>query len=116
MTRNTPPPPPAPPHLSAEAAGLWSEFHRQYDITDAHALAVFTAGLEAFDAMRRAQAVVAEHGPAVRDRFGQLRGNPAAAVERDSRGQWLQALKTLGFDIDAAQPWPGRPPNRYGHV
>lgn len=108
--------PDCPRGLSAEAKRLWRGFHAEYELTDRHALAVLEAGLRAHDVAQEAARVVAEHGVAVVDKYGQLKPNPACAVMRDSRAQWLRALAALGLDLDLDRPGPGRPPARHPAV
>jgi P27 family predicted phage terminase small subunit len=100
--------PPAPEHLSDEAAAWWAKITAEYQLGDDAQLLLQT-GLESFDRMRSAQAEIAEHGVVVRDRWGQLRCNPACAVERDSRSALVQAMKALHLDLEPLNP-VGRPP------
>jgi phage terminase small subunit len=95
--------------LSQAALELKARLLAEYQVDDAAGLAVLQTALEAFDAMREAQAVVAEHGPCFKDRYGQLRVNPATVIVRDSRAQFLRALKDLNFDLEPLKPG-GRPP------
>lgn len=77
-------------------------------MSDAAGLALLQTALEAFDAMREAQAIVREHGPCVKDRYGILRANPATVIVRDARAQFMRALKDLNFDLEPLRA-PGRP-------
>ena len=55
---------------------------------------------------------IEKEGPTSHDRFGQLRGHPLLAVERDARGQFLMALKALNLDLEPVRDRPGRPGGR----
>lgn len=101
-----------PQTLSAEARDLWRRLTDEYAIHDAAGLHLLSTALEAFDRMREAQALIAEHGACTQDRFGQLRPNPATTIERDSRAAMLAALKALNLDIEPLRDGPGRPPGR----
>ena len=102
----------APPSgLSAEARTWWKRLHREFTLDDAGAHFLLETALRAFDRMREAGALVAKHGVAVEDRFGQLRANPATAAERDARAAMLSAFKQLGLDV-LPPGKPGRPPGR----
>jgi hypothetical protein len=43
------------------------------------------------------------------DRFGQMKSHPLLPVERDSRAQYLAALKQLCLDVAPLHAGPGRP-------
>jgi hypothetical protein len=84
----------------------------EYAITDSGGLEILRTALEAFDVMRAAQAVVKAEGSVTKDRFGQPKVHPAALVERDARGQYLAALKSLNLDLEPLRNGPGRPAGR----
>jgi P27 family predicted phage terminase small subunit len=92
--------PPAPKHLSAEARRWWDSLQEENDIADQAGLLLLQSALEAFDRMKAAQAAIKNDGLTFKDRFGQLRVNPATVVERDSRAAMLSALKSLNLDIE----------------
>lgn len=85
-----------PKHLSREAKGMWTTIESQWDIGDAGRI-VLEQGLEAFDRMREAQAIIKAEGMVTPDRFGQLKQHPAFLCERDSRNAMLKAFKQLGL-------------------
>jgi hypothetical protein len=60
--------------------------------------------------MRESQRLLAAEGLVVRDRWGQAKPHPAAAIERDSRAAWLRGLAALGLDLEPLRDGPGRPP------
>src|SRR5947209_5172179 len=88
------------PTLSKAALDLRAKLLAEFDISDVHGLALLQSALESFDGMRAAQAVVSKHGPCIVDRWGQLRTNPAAAIARDCRAQYLKALRDLNLDAE----------------
>lgn len=102
------PPNPPPKGLSADAEGWWTRLHEEFDLTDAGAAFLLETALRAFDRMNEAARLIAEHGVAARDRFGQLRANPAVSAERDARAAMLAAFKQLNLDVLPPQR-PGRP-------
>jgi P27 family predicted phage terminase small subunit len=89
----------APPHLSEEAQGHWRRITQLYDL-DAASLPILEGGLEAFDRMREAQAILATEGIVITDRFGQRKQHPATLVERDAKATLLRNLKALGLDLE----------------
>ena len=48
------------------------------------------------------------------DRFGQVKSHPLLSVERDSRAQYLAALKALNLDLEPLRDKPGRPGGSWG--
>jgi P27 family predicted phage terminase small subunit len=97
-----------PRELSAAARALWQRVVAEFEIADEAALLLLRTLCEAHDRMKRAQALIDKHGELIADKWGQLKANPACAVERDARAQMLQALKQLNLDI-APPGKPGRP-------
>lgn len=101
--------PRAPAGLSAGSKKLWAAILRDYrSITDAAGLRILQAGLESLDRANAAKKLVDKMGELVIDRFKQARVNPACAVERDARSQFLQALKQLGLEPNAEPLKPGK--------
>jgi phage terminase small subunit len=91
--------PTAPGGLSAQAKKLWAAIVLGYRITDPAGLSILCEALRAWDRSELARREVDKHGCVTRDRYGQVRVNPAANVERDSRAQYLAALKLLRVDV-----------------
>ena len=58
--------------------------------------------------MHGAQAVVDKQGLTVSGDRGQIKAHPLLSVIRDSRAQFLMALKHLNLDIEPLQSGPGR--------
>ena len=106
--------PPKPPKtLSSEAKKLWKQIHIDFEIDDRHGLLLLETALECFDRMRLAQSAVAEHGVVVKDRYDQLKTNPATTVERDQKAQMLQCFKQLNLNLEVVPGRKaGRPPGR----
>jgi len=103
-----------PSHLSAEAKSIWAKLCDEFTLTDAGALELLRAGLEAFDRAQSARASIDKVGMVVKDRFGAVKPHPLIPCERDSRAAYVHALKILGMDIvDTPTAGPGRPPRGY---
>jgi len=100
--------PKAPKALSSAAKRLWRGLVEEYALDDVAALAILTAGLEAFDRAAAAKVLLDKDGPVVEDRWGQKKTHPAASVERDSRAAFLSALKALNLDIEPLRDGAGR--------
>jgi P27 family predicted phage terminase small subunit len=103
-----------PSHLSAEAKSIWVKLCEEFTLTDAGALELLRAGLEAFDRAQSARILIEKNGLVIKDRFGAIKPNPLIPCERDSRAAYVHALKILGMDIvDTPTAGPGRPPRGY---
>lgn len=86
-----------PRHLTAETRRLWRELHGAWTFA-AHEEAVLLVGLEAFDRMRQAQAILAASSPVVDSRDGPKQ-HPACLVESRSRADFMAAMRQLGFEV-----------------
>jgi P27 family predicted phage terminase small subunit len=92
---------PAPPkHLGAAGKALFRELAAEYNITDAGGLLLLGQAGECLDRLEAARAAIDAQGPMVVDRYGQSKVHPACGLERDARGQLLQATKLLGLDVE----------------
>jgi len=107
LTFNQPQP---PKHLGEAGATLWRGLVSEYGIADAGGLKLVQTACECADRMAAAQAAIAKDGTFVRDRYGQVKVHPAAALEKDARGGLLAALKLLNLDLEPLRDAPGRPP------
>ena len=95
--------------LSREAKNLAKKLIDEYSIDDSGGLAILNAAMEAFDRMKSAQKIIKRDGITFKDRWGQIKNHPLLTAERDSRSQFLQALKALNLDILPLRDRPGRP-------
>lgn len=88
-----------PAGLSNAGRALWSRLHGEYRIGDAAGLAVLEQAVRAFERAEEARRLLDKQGCVVRDRWGQTKVHPAAAVERDARASFLAAIRQLGVEI-----------------
>ena len=100
-----------PKGLSPAAKDWWRRLHDEFDLADAGAAFLLESALRAFDRMNEAAVLIDKHGVCVKDRYDQLKPNPAVSAERDSRAAMLAAFKQLNLDVLPPQR-PGRPPGR----
>lgn len=98
-----------PNHLDADGAALYAAVRSEYGIDDAAGLTLLATACESLDRLRAAQREIETHGALVTDRFGQLKANPACAIERDSRRDLLSALKALNLDVEPLRDTRGNP-------
>ena len=89
--------------LSPEARAVWARLSAEYELSDAGAVEVLTAGLAAFDTMRQAEALLGKDGIVVLDRYGTPKAHPAADIAHRARQQWLAALRMLGLHSEAEE-------------
>jgi P27 family predicted phage terminase small subunit len=100
---------PAPPKaFTVEASRLWRAVTEEWEL-DPAALVLLDAACRSLMRARQAQALLAKEGLVLRDRHGQARPHPAAAVERDAHGMMLRFLKGLGLDLEPLHVQLGRP-------
>jgi P27 family predicted phage terminase small subunit len=95
---------PTPPAgLSDEAKQWWQKIVADYEVDDQAGFLLLQSALEAFDDMRKAQALVRVEGITLKDRWGQQKQHPATLVLRDSRNLMLRCLKALNLDIQPGE-------------
>jgi len=85
---------------------------KEYGIDDKTGLGILGTGMEAYDLLHRCQEVVDREGLTVDGARGQKQAHPLLAVIRDSRAQFLAALKALNLDLEPLHNGPGRPAGR----
>jgi len=92
-----------PRHLSPAARRLYAEILETYAL-EAHHVALLVKALEAADRADQARDVIAASGILIKSRLGEVKPNPAIAIERDSRAAFLAGIKALGLDIEGPPP------------
>lgn len=92
--------PDMPRGLNTEAAILWRKITSQFDISDAGGLAILQTACEALTSLRKMEAIVKDEGLSHKDRFNQQKAHPLLAMIRDTRAQYLAALKMLNLDLE----------------
>ncbi len=103
--------PTAPKGLSAESKRWWKKLLSEYEISDSGGRLLLEEMLRALDRLRGAQGILQAEGVVIEDRFGQKKTHPAVLVERDSRSQFLTALRNLNLDLEPLKAI-GRPGGR----
>ena len=104
--------PKAPAHLSRASKQWWRAIQADYAVADAAGLAVLAQAAESLDRVAAAGKEIRESGIVVQDRWGQTKPHPAAAIERDAKASFLQALRALNLDVEPLHDRPGRPGGR----
>jgi phage terminase small subunit len=91
-----------PEHLSEAAKARWRELVGDGRDWDFDELVVLTAGLEAFDRLAQARALIDSEGLVIEDPSGRRRVHPAAQIEKESRLAVLRAFRQLKFETEVA--------------
>lgn len=73
-------------------------------VLEADELEILKLLCESLDRCDEARLEIEKHGLMVEDRFGQLRTNPAAAVERDAAIRASRLWRELDLQHELAQP------------
>ena len=102
-----------PKHLKALARAHGAALVADYpDIAaDEAGRGILLVGLAAWQRNQAIRDAIDEQGLTVMDRWGQPKAHPLLAAERDTRAQYLAALKQLNLDVEPIGPI-GRPPGK----
>ncbi len=101
-----------PSDLSKTSRALWKAIVSEYGLEDPAGLKILEVGLQALDRAQRCREQIDRDGELVADRFGQKKPHPLLPAERDSRAQFMAAMKALNLDLEPLQDGPGRPAGR----
>ena len=89
-----------PKHLSREAKRIWRQLNSVWNF-EPDALLVLRIGLEAFDRLQSARAVIDAEGYMIKqgvDGNYRVIKHPAVTSEKDARSGFLQAMRLLGLE------------------
>lgn len=98
-----------PAHLSADSSAWWRSVVEDYGL-EPHHLRLLQCACEAWDRMALAREAVAADGLTFKDSSGNLKANPAVAIERDARTLFARLVRELDLDADGAVE-RSRPPS-----
>lgn len=105
----------APKSLSKPARAWWSALMREFTLDDAGSRLLLETAMRAWDRAEAASAAIEKDGAVLRDASGRPVKHPLLSVERDCRGQVLQAFRLLNLDPGTTlKPKIGRPPGGRG--
>jgi hypothetical protein len=99
----------APVIRTDRAWSLWKLYTKEYEF-DAHQMFYFCQGVVAYDRQQEAAQMIEAEGVTIKDRFGQLKMNPAVEAENKYSKLCSHYFSKLGLDFDALNDKPGRPP------
>jgi hypothetical protein len=90
---------PVPMQLTGDRLKLWNDLRNRYAI-DSASEALLRTSCEALERAAALAEQVSTEGATFRDRFGGLRVNPAASLERDFRGLASRTLAHLASRLE----------------
>lgn len=90
---------PSPISLTGQRLALFDDIRTRYSL-DAATEAVLRNGVEALERAAQYAAQVDRDGGTFKDRFGSVRVNPAAALERDYRALGDRCLRQLAAMLE----------------
>jgi phage terminase small subunit len=88
----------APTHLKLATKRWWLAVVTDWELEEHHVRLLTLAG-EAWDRCAEARELVKSQGLTFTTRLGELRVNPAVAIERDARLAFARLLRELDLDI-----------------
>lgn len=88
-----------PKHLRAETRRWFRSVVSSWNLEEHHQRLLTLAG-EAWDRGQQAREELAAGGLTVKNRFGEVRAHPAAAIARDSSIAFARILRELDLDVD----------------
>lgn len=88
----------APKHLRLETKRWWLSVVNDWELEEHHTRLLTLAG-ESWDRCSEARELIKSQGLTFTTRLGELRGNPAVAIERDSRLAFARLIRELDLDI-----------------
>ena len=91
----------APDELSASSRKLWRKINKEWYL-EIHSMLILREALLALDLTEKARVEVERDGISFQTESGFVRAHPMLKVERESRTQFLMAMRQLNFDIDSA--------------
>lgn len=106
------PTPKAPATLGTVGKQFWNNVVADYDLQDGHHLRLLENACLCLDRATAAGREIRKHGITTKNRFGELRENPAVNTERQSMQVFRQTIRELGLDVDPASAMRG--PSRAG--
>jgi len=90
---------PAPVQLTGEREKLWNDVRARWQL-EGTSEALLRNAVEALERAAALAEQVSVHGAVFTDRFGGIRANPAAMLERDFRGLAARSLQALSARLE----------------
>jgi len=100
------------PHDLSEAMQKWYVHVIKNYILDRHHELILEEACRANDRAAEAREILKREGLAVRDKYGQIKPHPCAAIERQSQIIFIRALRELRLDEGETEEYSRPPRNR----
>jgi phage terminase small subunit len=91
--------------LEPETAVWWRSVNETWDLEDHHRR-LLTLAARSWDRAEGARRAIDAAGLTYDDKYGQIKPNPAVAIEATARNAFLRCLREL--DLDAEPPTPSQ--------
>lgn len=101
----------APPGLGPKGKQFWKRVQAEIPLEEAHDLERLRLACTTLDDIEEAEKAIRAEGRYLKNRFGELRENPALKTVRDSRVVFCRIVRELGLDLEDAPE--SRPPRLY---
>lgn len=101
----------SPPGLKKSGKKFWREVMAEFDIEKSYDLSRVRMACTCLDDIDESEKSIKSDGLFLKDRFQQIRENPASKTIRDNKLLFVKIIRELGFDIDT--PGDSRQPRRY---
>lgn len=88
----------APKHLQLATKRWWLAVVNDWELEEHHTR-LLTLAAEAWDRCCQAREIIAEKGLTFETRLGEVRVNPAVAIERDARLAFARLIRELDLDL-----------------
>lgn len=99
-----------PSCLGDESRAFWQEVCRSFFL-EAHHLKILESACTCWDRIVIARDEIAANGVFIKDRYNQIKTNPAVRVEHDSKILLARLLRELQLDVELSEE--PRPPRMY---
>lgn len=90
----------APSHLSPAMKEFYKRIVSDYDL-EPHRLRLLKQACECFDRAESARLEIETNGITFKDKFGQLKPNPACKIETENKTLFARLLREMRLDIDS---------------
>ena len=97
-----------PNFLQVEGRDFWISVLNDYDLEESHHLKLLESASVCVDRIAQARRHIRKHGAFLKDRFGQMKENPAGKVERENKILFSRLVRELNLDLET--PPANRPP------
>jgi phage terminase small subunit len=103
--------PKTPSGLGLKGKAFWKKQLSEVPLDEAHELERLRLACLTLDDIEEASKIIQKQGRYPKNRFGEMKENPALKTMRDSRVVFCRIIRELGLDLE--DPPDSRPPRQY---